>query len=178
MIANNCFALTIIGAALATMAVANAAPTKILTYSAASMTVVQHAKGSCWTTSIASTRSDAYRCMVGNAVHDPCFTRSAGFVVCPENLIDNSGIAIKLTKPLPSSAQPHAVQPWAMVLASHITCNRATGTVDPEYPFYCDEIAGACSAPYRSKRQRYFVTCSTESNPRVLSYWIATTIYE
>jgi hypothetical protein len=167
---------------LAWIAVANAATTKVVRYNAASMTVTQHVKGSCWTTSIASTRGDAYRCMVGNAIYDPCFMRGASSVVCPENLVDNSGLAIKLTKPLPPSASPQAAQPWAMVLASHIACNRATGTVDPEFPFYCEGIAGACSAPQHSKPEApYFVSCAglpVENKPRTSSHWVATTIYE
>jgi hypothetical protein len=168
-------------AAFGRIAPANAATTAIVRYSASSMRVTGHAQGYCWTSSIASNRSDAYRCMVENAIYDPCFTRNASSLVCPQNLVQNTGLALKLTKPLPPAASPQAAQPWAMVLAARKTCNRGTGTIDPDYPFYCEGIHGACSAPDRSKNEAaYFVTCSStsEGKPRSLSHWTVTAIYQ
>lgn len=165
--------------ALLTIAPASAATTKFVKYEASSMKVTRNASGSCWTSSIASTRKDAFRCMLGNEIYDPCFMRGTSSVVCPENLVDNSGLAIELTKPLPPAASPEPAQPWAMILASHITCNRGTGTIDPGYPFYCEGIAGACSAPERSKQQAaHFVTCAGEGKPTIRSHWVVTTVYE
>ena len=33
--------------------------------------------------SIADARSDAWRCFLGNELHDPCFSGGAAFVLCP-----------------------------------------------------------------------------------------------
>jgi hypothetical protein len=136
--------------------------TKIVKYAASSMQVTERATGSCWTSSIASTRLDAYRCMVRNEIHDPCFTLSSREVVCPHDLVKNSGLLIKLTKPLPPAASPQPAKPWAMVLAGNKTCNRATGTADPDYPFYCEGSSGACSTPILSSAgATYEIRCAT-----------------
>jgi hypothetical protein len=175
------FAATMLATAFATTAPANASTTKIVPYAAASMTVTQRAKGSCWTTSIASTRSDAFRCMAGNSIHDPCFVRSSSAVVCPENLVKNSGLSLTLTAALPAPASPQGAQPWAMVLAGGKACNRATGTVDPDYPFYCQGKAGACSAPdISSRKDRSSITCATVvgGKPTNISHPAVAIVYE
>ncbi len=154
--------------------------TKIVKYAASSMHVSERATGTCWTSSIASTRSDAYRCMVGNEIHDPCFKLSSVEVACPQDLVKNSGELIKLTKPLPPAASPQAAQPWAMVLAGNKTCNRATGTADPDYPFYCEGSPGACSAPnLSSAAASYEIRCATmvEGKPRSVMHFLANTVY-
>jgi hypothetical protein len=154
--------------------------TKVVPYSALSMRVTGHARGSCWTSSIASTRRDAFRCMTGNAIHDPCFTRTPSAVACPDDVVHNSGLLLELTKPLPAPGSPEAAQPWAMVLEGKRACNRATGTVDPDYPFYCEGNSGACSAPNLAKREAaYWVTCATmvDGKPRNVSHPLVTTVY-
>jgi hypothetical protein len=44
--------------------------------------------GYCWTSSNATDRTDAWRCMTGNYIYDPCFaaSRVAHFVLCNEAL--------------------------------------------------------------------------------------------
>ncbi|MBV8149241.1 MAG: hypothetical protein JO092_09140 [Candidatus Eremiobacteraeota bacterium] len=174
-------AVAVTAAAIATTITAGAATTRLVKYNAGSMTVARNASGWCWTSSIASTRTDAYRCMAGNEIYDPCFTRGTSSVVCPENLVNNSGLALKLTKPLPPPASPLAAQPWAMVLAGRKTCNRGTGTIDPNYPFYCQGIEGACSSPNRSTSgKELFAACSAtpEAKTKKLSHWVVTAVYE
>jgi hypothetical protein len=63
---------------------------------------VQHKRGYCWTGSLAINRYDAWRCLVGNFISDPCFSSdiATGYVVCPNGLI-NGGIEIRLTRGLP-----------------------------------------------------------------------------
>ena len=83
-------------------AAAKPGATKVVSYSAAGMKG-KAVKGSCWTGSIASTRSDAFRCMIGNSIMDPCFKVSNKVVNCPQSLAMNTGVIIKLSKPLPEA---------------------------------------------------------------------------
>jgi hypothetical protein len=59
--------------------------------------------GSCWTNSLATSRSDAWRCLDDNFILDPCFSLSqSGKVICPNNPAkENDAIVLKLDKPLP-----------------------------------------------------------------------------
>jgi hypothetical protein len=162
-----------------------AAKSTVVHFKASSMTVSSTVSGSCFTTSIASNRSDAYRCMVGNAIHDPCFTLAAKTVACPENLAKSSGVVIKLTKPLPPSASPpKAPQAWALILKSGETCNRATGTmIDPDFPYYCSGMPnGACGIDLSKPKVAYFARCATfehsGSKPENLTATLATTVFE
>lgn len=161
-----------------------AAKTTVVQYSASTMTVSSTVSGSCFATSIASNRRDAFRCMVGNAIHDPCFSIAAKKVACPQDLVKNSGIAITLTKPLPPAASPpKAPQAWALILKSGATCNRATGTMmDPDFPFYCSGMPnGACSIDLSKAKVAYFARCATfehsGSKPEDLTATLATTVF-
>jgi hypothetical protein len=89
---------------------------------------IHHASGSCFSSSDATRRSDAWRCMVANELHDPCFSspRAAGVVICP-NADPRSGLEITLTKGLPTalanSGSPSArSQPWTLELSSGAHC--------------------------------------------------------
>ncbi|HET9095857.1 MAG TPA: hypothetical protein VFN37_04295 [Candidatus Baltobacteraceae bacterium] len=141
-----------------------AAHTAVVVFNARSMHVTAKQSGHCWTSSIASQRSDAYRCMAGNGIHDPCFTLSPREVACPTGIAADRGIAITLTKPLPQSNQARSV--FQMQLQSGAQCNRGTGTVIPGYPFYC---AGGlvCSAPPGEPQGAVFVHCGTPANGKV-----------
>jgi len=59
-------------------------------------------KGSCWTHSLASDRSDAWRCMAGNDIYDPCFSGSPheGTVACAEGPFSKNVVLMTLTKAL------------------------------------------------------------------------------
>ena len=150
--------------AAGTVALAQMTPgtTKVVKYSAAAMIATGHVSGHCWTSSIASRRSDAFRCMTGNEIHDPCFEVDAKSVACPDEAALNTGVVINLTKPLPpAQPSPPSPQAWAMVLESGAHCSRATGTVDPGYPYYCTGVRGQCAAPDLSKvKQSYVVRCA------------------
>ena len=97
------------------------------------------AAGSCWTNSIAAPyRSDAWRCAVGNEIHDPCFQILNGKdLLCepdPKNPIVSSSTVLSLTKPLPkpkehlSPATPYDGA-WLIELKGGITCTPFTGTL-------------------------------------------------
>jgi hypothetical protein len=92
-------------------------------------------EGSCWTESIAITRSGAWRCMVGNAISDPCFTIAGkrGQLVCDANpALKTDGFVLKLTKPLPKSTHPEQkAEPWVFRLADNSICEAMTGTLSP-----------------------------------------------
>ncbi len=90
--------------------------------------------GSCWTQSIAAGWSSlAWRCMVGNAIHDPCLVASDGeTIVCgvPDAADE---FRIELTEPLPE-ADPSDYRrgmPWRLELSDGAICEPFTGTLPP-----------------------------------------------
>lgn len=98
--------------------------------------VAQTIKGSCFSGSSAARRRDAWRCMSGNRIYDPCFSaHQVNFVLCP---IGAPAVKIKLTKPLPGKFANRRKAstsglPWALRLTSGATCrflNGATSLVD------------------------------------------------
>ena len=90
--------------------------------------------GHCWTDSIAIARPDAWRCMSGNEIYDPCFEgKDKGFVVCdPNPAKGDPGRRMKLTAPLPEpEGQPGpAIDPgaWLVELEDGTICRPGTGT--------------------------------------------------
>jgi hypothetical protein len=91
--------------------------------------------GSCWTESIAVTRPGAWRCTVGNAISDPCFTvpASRDRLVCDADpALKSVGFVLKLTKPLPKpSGHEQKAEPWVFRLADNSICEAMTGTLPP-----------------------------------------------
>jgi hypothetical protein len=97
-------------------------------------------KGSCWTNSIvAPYRPDAWRCAVGNGIHDPCFQigASTSTLFCdmnPANASDSSAFALKLATPLPVPAIMDEVNPetaWLVELQDGTLCSPFEGTLPP-----------------------------------------------
>lgn len=89
--------------------------------------------GHCFSGSLTINRSDAWRCLVGNFLLDPCFSSAAAprVVVCP-NLAVNGGTEIHLTRKLPkrfadtgSPSLRH--QPWNIQLGSGRHCAFVSG---------------------------------------------------
>jgi hypothetical protein len=77
-------------------------------------------EGYCWTSSIAVHRAGAWRCMIGNAIQDPCFTTAAvsDAVICGANpATSDAGFLMRLTKPLPSASVVTSPAPWIVQLA-------------------------------------------------------------
>jgi hypothetical protein len=105
--------------------------------------------GSCWTRSIAApSRTDAYRCMVGNVIYDPCFApKRRGDVVCDVNpAMGVRGFALRLTKPLPVEATftGGGIAPWLVELEDGDVCIPQTGTHEA---FGSESIGYECSQP-------------------------------
>lgn len=110
--------------------------TRFVPYSAAGALTVPvdaHGTGRCWTASIVVRIPDAYRCLVGNNIADPCFApprhTSPVTVACVPDPWSGARL-VSLTEPLPSTT-PLAgpANPWAVELANGARCIAATGTV-------------------------------------------------
>jgi len=95
--------------------------------------------GSCWTNSIAAPfRGDAWRCTVGNNIHDPCFQipGNANLLCDPNfgNIADTSPVILSLVKPLPKPGKiPAPRSPadgaWLIKIKGGILCSPFTGTL-------------------------------------------------
>ena len=127
--------------------------TEIIRYTPA-QSVANPRDGRCWTTSIAIPRPDAWRCMVGNEIFDPCFSLADGKAVeCGANPAGGkAGFRLNLTEPLPKpeftaeSAAIAAKSGWLVVLADGTSCNPATGTramvAGKMTAYYCESREG------------------------------------
>lgn len=102
---------------------------------ASSLTVSARVSGSCWTASLASgSRSDAWRCMSGNSIYDPCFVGFVGsdqVAACLSSPWSSDVVLLSLSGPLPGDAKrpPNILDgpPWALELASGERCTMLTG---------------------------------------------------
>jgi hypothetical protein len=121
----------------------SAAATQLKTYTpyAATGTVVvpvaaNHVSGSCWTTSISVPKAGVYRCLIGNAIGDPCFAstvkngaRSEPTVLCAVDPWTPATL-VTLTQPMPQQLGGNrSTAPWALELANGARCVAVTGTV-------------------------------------------------
>ena len=86
-------------------------------------------QGYCWVNSVAHPyRADAWRCIVGDEIFDPCFSSAKNdFVFCqPDPADQNSAFLITpLTRPLPKPSVPSAVKDnwaWYMQLEDGTYC--------------------------------------------------------
>ena len=109
------------------------APTTQVTWFTPSVPSGPIQEGSCWTRSIAADRPGAWRCMIGNGIHDPCFQvpPMENEVICDANpVLDKSGFVMKLTRPLPLETVPSAPSPapWILQLEDGSVCEPFTGT--------------------------------------------------
>lgn len=116
-----------------------AGKTRIVVYSPFTMNgtlskgvkVIRSVSGSCWEGSLASARSDAWRCMSGNEILDPCYSGAAKWVACPRTAFGNRVVRLVLTKSLPRHGNKpldtNRSDPAEIVLASGVTCGFSTG---------------------------------------------------
>ena len=95
--------------------------------------------GICFANSIAEPyRSDAWRCMVGNAISDPCFAipGSTSTLACAQNpaeSVDDAAFMLQLTKALPTAqtapnTSSSATWGWLVELADGTLCSPFSGT--------------------------------------------------
>ncbi len=108
--------------------------TKVINYTPPQDLPSEIKEGSCWTSSLAAPyRQDAWRCMVGNYIYDPCFNLPKdGYVLCDVNPETGSnGFQLKLTKLLP---EPNIItdsttdnMAWLVELQDGTFCSASTG---------------------------------------------------
>jgi hypothetical protein len=109
--------------------------TPVASSGAPTVHVASTVRGHCWIGSLAAARSDAWRCLTGNLIYDPCFSSPSapGIVLCPASgPWTPRAIKIKLTAKLPTKyANPGRPSttglPWALVTTSGWRCRLATG---------------------------------------------------
>jgi hypothetical protein len=107
-------------------------PTQVIQYMPAAPSGPEQ-QGYCWTSSLAVARDDAWRCMVGNEIFDPCFAVGPDkTIVCDADPATNkAGFVLKLTKPLPTPNVPaqakQSYQGWLVRLSDGTICSYATG---------------------------------------------------
>ena len=85
--------------------------------------------GWCWEQSHADNRKDAWRCMVGNKIYDPCFVKSHGEkkqAVCPNSPWQSEAILITVENSLNpathKSLDMSKDYPWAIELLDGTQC--------------------------------------------------------
>lgn len=93
--------------------------------------VAAHRSGSCWTSSITVSARNAYRCLAGNHILDPCFAGSRSHAQTVYCYSDPWSGAVALSlhgSHLPNPGAPLKIaQPWAIALAGGIRCVVTSG---------------------------------------------------
>lgn len=88
------------------------------------------AKGNCdLGGSLALQRADAWRCIVGNEIYDPCFSARAHAtsVICGASPNKPVGITVSLPRPLPAHDPVQGSQAWILQLGDGTICGFLTG---------------------------------------------------
>lgn len=105
--------------------------------------VTARGDGECFARSAAVPgRPDAWRCSIGNAIHDPCLQNILGdpkVLACPDTPWSANEILLTLTKPLPTDAPAgdagkttlKETMPWALEMANGQRCTLFTGATAP-----------------------------------------------
>jgi hypothetical protein len=128
---------------LAVPALASATPTRAVVYHAFTSSgkpayrVGRTLRGSCFSGAQSVNRDDAWRCISGNALFDPCFssTQAKGIVLCPSTPFSSSMVEIKLTKRLPTGMADKGTPsssglPWAIKTTTGLKCVMDTGATN------------------------------------------------
>lgn len=119
---------------------AEASGTKIINYAPPQDLPKNIKDGDCWTSSLAAPyRQDAWRCMVGNMIYDPCFSLPQdGYVLCDyDPSTGNAGFQLKLDKPLPQPDShqdlplPANAPGWLVELQDGTFCSIVTEVPPP-----------------------------------------------
>jgi len=117
------------GAAATPTAMSLVAPTKVIIFHPRGTKDTPVAGDCGMGESQALDRSDAWRCMVGNVIYDPCFSTAphAAWVICGAQPGKPEGIKVTLAKPLPTHAPARDKQPWIITLGDGTSCGFVTG---------------------------------------------------
>lgn len=96
--------LTTLDAMQGIIATSEFSQTQVNVIQPSALSVVQEIEGHCWVGALTTMRPDAWRCMEGNLIHDPCFSENDtdAFVICPTgHPQDMTGMKMNLTAALP-----------------------------------------------------------------------------
>ena len=106
--------------------------TNVITFKVPDVLPTLTKQGKCTGSSVAQPfREDAFRCIIGKLVYDPCFTvTQKGFVYCQVGIDESTGFLMKLTTVLPKPSLPtEKLTNWAwfVKLKDGTTCSPFTG---------------------------------------------------
>jgi hypothetical protein len=131
--------------------------------------------GYCWVGSLTTSRRDAWRCFIGNYIHDPCFSSQydRGIALCPDVPWRKTGVRIRLTKPLPRAYGNHSapslrLKPWALELYDGRRCLFASGASSvvegQRLNYFCGTSSeGLWGFPYRRSEPWTILTAPIEA---------------
>jgi hypothetical protein len=136
------------------------------------MRITRTVRGSCFSTSDAALRRDAYRCMSGNELFDPCLApppsvKAGNVVVCPTDPFRNTGIEIRLTRRLPRNTGP-APSDRGVPFAIRLT-NGCEATVDTG----ATAAIGRTRANYYCARTHQWLWGAPSRRGRLWTIWSA-----
>lgn len=135
------------------------------------MRITRTVRGSCFSPSDAASRDDAYRCMSGNELFDPCLAppasvRAGRVVVCPDPF-NGTGIEIRLTRRLPRNTDPapstHGL-PFAVRLTNGCEAMLETGAT---------QVIRGVRANYYCQRTHQFLWGAPSRRGRLWTIWSA-----
>jgi hypothetical protein len=190
LVAGLLLALTVAGAATSAILVTGGqrpdkAPTQVYRYAPSVAVAVQPPgeENACWTGSIATGRYDAFRCHIGNFIHDPCFTYGLHTLVCPgdpRTAADDVAFTFDVTT-MPSTV-PHAgvreANVWFMVVNGQ-GCYALTGTAPvvagKSFPFACSGPL-YCTPPVEGS-ERFLSDCWRSDSGQENTYIVAAVWY-
>lgn len=116
----------------------------------------ERGRGYCFAGSLADPRTDAWRCVLGRQIEDPCFSGGATFVLCPVGTPDSrDALRLTLTKLLPHgtahrSGDPTREDPWVIVTAGGAYCYRATAASARAFSYVCAGASVLDGSPDRA----------------------------
>ncbi|WP_157472420.1 hypothetical protein [Frankia sp. EAN1pec] len=136
--------------------------------------------GECWTLSLVSNSADAFRCMSGHFIYDPCFTASWAEAVCIADPWSTEVVRLSLTKDPPFTEDDrfnnNDVPRWALILESGDLCTRVSGmrgAVDGQ-PVSYSCVSGTPVIGFDAEQEKVNLRSASGSisNERVLVAWI------
>lgn len=125
----------------------------------------------CWDSN-ASSRSDAYRCIVKDVIYDPCFLSRIGYMDCPSKPDDHQILMVESIEPKNTRKKDpaSAVIPWYVVLENNISCRYYTGSSDNivggRVDYGCSDKS-VLSLPIDSNDNVHTIKCYDQKNERV-----------
>lgn len=142
--------------------------------------VAESGRGECFWASVASQQRDAFRCMEGNGIYDPCFAASRREVFCLETPWAREVIRLVVER-LPRRRNQGVERlrtPWGMRLSNGTRCVVGTGTAnyvgDTPVRYHCRH--GYATEP-RTQPRRWRVKVAPMTLDRLRSKKVAAALY-